>query len=75
MACISGSIEVVQRLLQGGADASAHDTAGETPFDEAFRYQRETIVIRMLVTLSILWYNIPLFSIKIIFFVFPYSQQ
>ena len=73
MACISGSIEVVQRLLQGGADASARDTAGETPFDEAFRYQRETIVVRMLVTLSILRYNIPLFSI--IFFVFPYSQQ
>lgn len=62
MACIYGSVEVVQRLLRGGANASALDTTGETPFDEAFRYQRETIVVRILSILSISRYSIALFS-------------
>ena len=73
MACVFGNIEVVQKLLQSGAYTSAQEATGRTPFDEAFRHQRETIVVRMLSILSILRYSTALFSVH--FVAFPYSQQ
>ena len=48
MACVSGSIEVVQKLVQGGADTNAQDATEETPFHEACRHQYENIVVSML---------------------------
>lgn len=44
-ACVSGSMEIVQRLVQGGADTSAQDAAEDTPFHEACRHQYENIVV------------------------------
>ena len=73
MACVFGNIEVVQKLLQSGAYTSAQEATGRTPFHEAFRHQRETIVVRMLSILYILRYSIALFSVH--FVAFPYSQQ
>ena len=64
MACVSGSIEVVQKLVQGGADTTAEDAAQETPFHEACRHQFESIVVRMLC-----------FFFSVLFSVFPYSRQ
>ena len=55
MACISGNTEIVKKLVQGGADTGAQDTANETPFYEACRNKHHGIVVSML---SILRSNI-----------------
>ena len=55
MACISGNTEIVKKLVQGGADTGAQDTANETPFYEASRNKHHGIVVSML---SILRSNI-----------------
>ena len=44
---VSGVIEVIHKLLQGGADTSAQDAVGEPPFQEAFCPQHESIVVSM----------------------------
>ena len=73
MACVSGSIEVVQKLVQGGADTSAQDAAQETPFHEACRHQYENIVVS---TSSIFYGLIVIVALfSVLFSVFPYSQQ
>ena len=68
MACVSDIIEVVQKLLQSGADFSAQDAAGQMPFTEACRHQRETIMVRILTILSMLRYSIALFPFTLAHF-------
>ena len=51
---VSGVIEVIHKLLQGGADTSAQDAVGEPPFQEAFCHQHDSIVVSMLSTSPIL---------------------